>query len=68
VQVVVRRWKSGYFQGGWWRVNGGSCQKASPIAGNGVVRGNRYWWDGNIRYGNWSANVEERRFGMYHIW
>jgi hypothetical protein len=68
VQVVVRRWKSGYFQGGWWKVDNGSCHKASPIAGNGAIRGNRYWWDGKMRYGSWSANVEERRFAMYHIW
>ncbi len=69
VQVVVRRWKRGYFQGGWWKVNDGAC---SIHYGTGrsptVTPGNRYWWDGNIHYGDWSANVEERRFGMYHIW
>ncbi len=68
VQVVVRRWKSGDFQGGWWRVNHGECWIDNGVRGTGAVAGNRYWWDGNARYGNWSANVEERRFAMYHVW
>ncbi|HEY9106311.1 MAG TPA: hypothetical protein VIN58_06510 [Roseateles sp.] len=68
VQVVVRRWKSGYFQGGWWRVNGGGCWVSKGFRGAGAVAGNRYWWDGKARYGSWSASVEEKRFGMYHIW
>jgi hypothetical protein len=68
VQVVVRRWKSGDFQGGWWRVNGGGCWVSKGVHGAGTVAGNRYWWDGKARYGSWSGSVEERRFGMYHIW
>ena len=65
----MRRWKSGYFQGGWWKVNNGGCWVRQPGRGGaGGVAGNRYWWDGNIKYGSWSANVEERRFAMYHIW
>ena len=68
VQVVVRRWKSGYFNGGWWRVNGGGCWVSRGFRGAGAVAGNRYWWDGNAHWGSWSANVEDHRFGMYHIW
>jgi len=68
VQVVVRRWKTGYFQGGWWRVNNGGCWVSTGFRGAGAVAGNRYWWDGNARYGSWSASVEERRYAMYHIW
>jgi hypothetical protein len=68
LQIVVRRWKSGDFQGGWWRVHGGGCWIDNGVRGAGAVAGNRYWWDGNARYGSWSANVEERRFAMYHVW
>ncbi|WP_235430188.1 hypothetical protein, partial [Xanthomonas albilineans] len=67
---VVRRWKAGYFQGGWWRVNGGSCQINHSVGRGGVYStpGNRYWWDGNATYGNWNAEVEESRYAMYNIW
>ncbi|WP_052688140.1 hypothetical protein [Xanthomonas sp. MUS 060] len=69
VQVVVRRWKTGYFQGGWWRVNGGSCQIIHHLGKLvSYEDGNRYWWDGTARYGTWNADVEERRYAMYYIW
>lgn len=69
VQVVVRRWKSGYFQGAWWKVNDGSCAIKHRTGRSAYSEpGNRYWWDGEARYGSWSADVEERRYAMYHIW
>ncbi|WP_052690037.1 hypothetical protein [Xanthomonas sp. GPE 39] len=69
VQVVVRRWKGGVFQGGWWRVDGGSCTIISRVGkGSYMKPGNRYWWDGSVHYGNWDAEVEEGRFAMYNIW
>ncbi|PPU90166.1 hypothetical protein [Xanthomonas albilineans] len=69
VQVVVRRWKAGYFQGGWWRVNGGSCEIIRHLGRIAYSEpGNRYWWDGTASYGNWNAEVEESRYAMYNIW
>ncbi|WP_052688189.1 hypothetical protein [Xanthomonas sp. MUS 060] len=69
VQVVVRRWKGGDFQGGWWRVDGGSCTIRYRV-GRAVYTkpGNRYWWDGTVHYGSWNAEVEETRYAMYNIW
>lgn len=58
VQVVVRRWKRGHFQG------------ADISTGRGCNGGDGTWyyWKGDATYGQWEANIEQSRYGMYHIW
>lgn len=58
VQVVVRRWKQGYFQGADRLIAGSNCSDG----------GSWYYWDGNARYGSWSANVDTGRYAKYNIW
>lgn len=63
IQVVVRRWKSGVFQG--MQVNTG--RKCVWGGGPDVHDGHWYDWDGSRRYGHWEANVEESRYATYYV-
>lgn len=58
VQVVVRRWKHGYFRGADRIIPNSNCSDG----------GSWYYWDGSARFGSWSANVEQSRYVKYHIW
>ncbi|HEY0893371.1 MAG TPA: hypothetical protein VGE32_09970 [Cellvibrio sp.] len=68
VQVVERRWIGGDFKGTFWRT-GSSCR---PLQWSGTawvnVPGAHYWWEDGYRWGKWSTNAEQLRYGMYHWW
>lgn len=62
IQVVVRRWVGGVFQGADRRDPNTRC-----TVGVGQPVGNWWYnWDGNPRFGNWATNREERRFDSWH--
>ncbi|MEB3767579.1 hypothetical protein [Acinetobacter sp. MD2] len=63
VQVVVRRWTSGDFQG--MQVNTG--RKCVWGGGSDVHDGHWYTWDGSLRYGSWHTNKEESRYATYYV-
>lgn len=63
IQVVVRRWVSGDFQG--MQVNTG--RKCVWGGGPDVHDGHWYTWDGSLRYGSWETNREESRYATYYV-
>ncbi|MEB3755171.1 hypothetical protein [Acinetobacter sp. MD2(2019)] len=67
IQVVVRRWVSGDFQG--MQVATGKECSYDVLNGRELrhIRGHEYYWDGSIRYGHWQTNKEESRYATYYI-
>jgi hypothetical protein len=61
VQVVRRRWHSGYFKGMDHRSGNKLCY--TIMGETGYI----YKWDGNATFGSWEGNQEESRFGMYYV-
>ncbi len=55
IMVQVRRWKTGYFQGGWVQ------KSATAVFSGRIFVGTRYCYDfdGNQRFGEWTSNVAE---------
>jgi len=68
VQVVERRWIGGQFEGTFWRT-GSSCKQ---LVWGGTAwtnwNGAHHWWDNGYRWGEWSTNAEQKRYGKYHWW
>ncbi|MFC8672545.1 hypothetical protein ACFUEN_07710 [Streptomyces griseorubiginosus] len=59
VQVVVRRWTQGQYQGAY--VKGGACTLGLGNAGH------QYTWNGNLKWGHWTANERVREFGSIAV-
>ncbi|MCA8106190.1 MULTISPECIES: hypothetical protein [Burkholderia] len=54
VEVVVRRWKQGVFQGAY-QITSKRCT-IDEIGDGHFAWGHVYSWNGSARYGNWTAN------------